>query len=1029
MYCPGCQWPVPAPEQVTTVCPRCGLPLVGSVPVRLREIDGELRALDARRGTLLSLRHQLLAELRAGTAPPPVPPAGGGPARPAAAWAPPSSGTPGAPHSRAPGGAAPPTAQNVLLTLGGVLLAVAALAFTLVSWGSMGIGGRAAVLAVVTAGTLAVPALLLRRALRSTAECVAALGMLLLVLDAYALYSVTFTGADGWAYAATACAVIAVVGAGYGLLLPRPGLRLPVPGALCLAQLAPLLWAVAADAGPWGFAWTLLATAGGDVALAVVCGRSARVGGRVPGLVTTAAVTAGVAACPALALGLGLSVAAVDAASAARAGAVLAALTVLALYAARAARFAGHGTLGGALSVAGGLTLLAGAGGLVRVAVPSPQWWVPGYLLCAVLLLAAVSVLAAPGSGARSGPVPWLRPHADGLRLAALCVHGCALLWTVPAVLQAVWGPLSWAGRVWEGAPDGVRAALTPGTDWVGGPGAPVVLGATTAVLALAPHVLPAPWTAAGTVPEAPAGIRNPDRAGTPVHAGPNLHSTGEDPARTGGGPVHTGGGTGHTEAATGHRGGNASRTGKGPGHTDTSPHRTGEDSSRTCEDPDRTVGGPGHTGPNPQRTGGNPDRTGEGTGHTDTNPHRTSEDPARADTNPRHAGGEDPLRTDAEAASPGPAWAPRAVASAVVTGAAAVVVLPSAIGLPYVVAVGVSLLLVLALLAAAVVVRTHPAGPIALGAALAVAAGATGLALAERAVTLVALAVLAAAFALAAPLGTPGPRRAVTACASALAAAGLAVAASAALGAEAHQAAFALLGVGFLTLGAAAALRRDAVVAVPLEATAVAAGVGGLALAGGRPAAFSLALALCGVAAAAVALRADRRPWAGYVSGALLLCATWTRLYASEITTPEAYTLPVSALLLPVGLLRRRRDDGVSSWAAYGPGLAASLLPSLVAAWGDPDWPRPLLLGTVSLGLTLAGARLRMLAPLLLGGAVLGLVGVHELAPYLAQVVGALPRWVAPALAGALLLVVGATYEQRLRDARRLRTALSRMR
>ena len=33
------------------------------------------------------------------------------------------------------------------------------------------------------------------------------------------------------------------------------------------------------------------------------------------------------------------------------------------------------------------------------------------------------------------------------------------------------------------------------------------------------------------------------------------------------------------------------------------------------------------------------------------------------------------------------------------------------------------------------------------------------------------------------------------------------------------------------------------------------------------------------------------------------------------------------------------------------------------------------------------------------------------------------------PALAGLLLLVVGATYEQRLRDARRLKDALGRMR
>ncbi|WP_421673905.1 SCO7613 C-terminal domain-containing membrane protein [Streptomyces parvus] len=39
------------------------------------------------------------------------------------------------------------------------------------------------------------------------------------------------------------------------------------------------------------------------------------------------------------------------------------------------------------------------------------------------------------------------------------------------------------------------------------------------------------------------------------------------------------------------------------------------------------------------------------------------------------------------------------------------------------------------------------------------------------------------------------------------------------------------------------------------------------------------------------------------------------------------------------------------------------------------------------------------------------------------------MPRWLPPALAGLLLLVVGATYEQRLRDARRLKDALGRMR
>ncbi|MGW6709019.1 SCO7613 C-terminal domain-containing membrane protein, partial [Streptomyces sp. NPDC054956] len=160
----------------------------------------------------------------------------------------------------------------------------------------------------------------------------------------------------------------------------------------------------------------------------------------------------------------------------------------------------------------------------------------------------------------------------------------------------------------------------------------------------------------------------------------------------------------------------------------------------------------------------------------------------------------------------------------------------------------------------------------------------------------------------------------------------------------------------------------------------------------------------------------------------ALFLAATWVRLAASDVTVPEAYTLPVTAAALAVGFLRRRRDAEAPSWTAYGPGLAATLLPSTVAVWGDPHWLRPLLLGLAALAVTLAGARHRLQAPLLLGGAALTAVALHELTPYVVQVVDALPRWLPPALAGVLLLAAGATYEKRLRDARRLRDAIGRL-
>ncbi|MER5872019.1 hypothetical protein [Streptomyces sp. NPDC002044] len=228
-------------------------------------IDHELVRLDARRLYLLGRRDWLLRLLYS---PAPAGAPGWGPA-PGRAPAPGPAGTTGTASAK---DASAPSAQNVLLVLGAVLLAVAALAFTLVSWGSLGIGGRSAVLAVVTAAALAAPVLLLRRGLRSTAESVAALGLLLTVLDAYALYAVAAADLDGTAYAAGAAASLAALWAGYGSALARggpPGLRLPVPAAVLAAQLPLPLAVLAADGGPVAVGWALLATAAADVAPAL----------------------------------------------------------------------------------------------------------------------------------------------------------------------------------------------------------------------------------------------------------------------------------------------------------------------------------------------------------------------------------------------------------------------------------------------------------------------------------------------------------------------------------------------------------------------------------------------------------------------------------------------------------------------------------------------------------------------------------------------------------------------------------------
>ncbi|WP_419183846.1 SCO7613 C-terminal domain-containing membrane protein, partial [Streptomyces albidus (ex Kaewkla and Franco 2022)] len=263
----------------------------------------------------------------------------------------------------------------------------------------------------------------------------------------------------------------------------------------------------------------------------------------------------------------------------------------------------------------------------------------------------------------------------------------------------------------------------------------------------------------------------------------------------------------------------------------------------------------------------------------------------------------------------------------------------------------------------------------------------------------------------------------------------------TAALHYPAHQASFAVLAVAVGTVPTAALLGGGAASTVPVSRKAISLAVEctgygtalvALALCAPYPGTLWLALALCAVSAAGVALRADRRPGAGYGSAVLLVLATWVRLFASGISSPEAYTLPVSGALLLIGWLRRRRPGSgetaaptrVSSWWAYGGGLAFTFVPSLAMVWGDPHWLRPLLLGAGALGATLAGARWRLQAPLLLGGATLVAVGVHELGPYVAQVAGLLPRWLTIALAGLLLVVAGATYERRLEEARRLKRA-----
>ncbi|EGX61359.1 integral membrane protein, partial [Streptomyces zinciresistens K42] len=406
----------------------------------LRLIDQELRQLDSRRAQLLHRRAWLITALQraARTAAGPVPPA---PPRP---------------------DASPPRVQNVLLVLGGVLLTIAAMAFTLVSWGHLGIAGRALVLGGVTLAVLAVPVALLKRGLRSTAESVAGLGLALTVLDAYALREAALPGVDAAGYTAVASALLAVLWAAYGLLPYASALRLPLPAALVAAQLPLMLGAVAAGLDVFWLTAAVLVTAGLDAGVALRApARSVRI---------TAVCGAGVLGTWGVAAAGWLSWTATGPGTAARAAVLLLFAAAVALAAARRER---AGRQAG-LAVVAGLLTVAALGGTARSALPG-AWTVPGYLACGIALLAAVRVRRLPERVRR------------GLALASAVVQGTALLWTLPLVGLALLGPVAGVERVWSGAPAGLREALSADAVWPAhAQTVPVVLGAVAAVLFLA---------------------------------------------------------------------------------------------------------------------------------------------------------------------------------------------------------------------------------------------------------------------------------------------------------------------------------------------------------------------------------------------------------------------------------------------------------------------------------------------------------------------------------------------------------------
>jgi hypothetical protein len=142
-----------------------------------------------------------------------------------------------------------------------------------------------------------------------------------------------------------------------------------------------------------------------------------------------------------------------------------------------------------------------------------------------------------------------------------------------------------------------------------------------------------------------------------------------------------------------------------------------------------------------------------------------------------------------------------------------------------------------------------------------------------------------------------------------------------------------------------------------------------------------------------------------------------------------ELATVPFALTVLAVGVLEMRHNPRLGSWAWMGTGAALLLVPSLLASFVDSHPLRVAGLALAATATLVAGAALRWQAPLLVGAAVLVVHGIVQLAPWIALAYGTVPRWVSLGLAGAVLLALGARYEQRLRNVRSVRHRVAAMR
>jgi hypothetical protein len=244
--------------------------------------------------------------------------------------------------------------------------------------------------------------------------------------------------------------------------------------------------------------------------------------------------------------------------------------------------------------------------------------------------------------------------------------------------------------------------------------------------------------------------------------------------------------------------------------------------------------------------------------------------------------------------------------------------------------------------------------------------------------------------------------------------------------------AAFGVLGVGAALLIIEATVPRLGLPQYRREATTVEwAGYTSAVLAGAlaydAPAHLAALLAawgaVLGLAASRTGRSANQRRLLFWLAVGFEIVGWWLFIALADVALPEAYTLPFAALALAVGVVESRTRTDLSSWAAYGPALLAAFVPTIgIVLAGNGGELREVLLLLGAVGTLIVGSTYRQQAPVVVGAVATVFAAIH----FAVTLVG---PWLVLLPLGVILLVFGATNENRRRTREGLRSRLVNLR